>query len=120
MIRAIVFDLDNTLVDFMSMKRLAVAAAINAMIDTGLPLDRDTAEREIFAIYAREGIEGSIVLDLPAGRYRTEWIDTQSGDITASDELNHSGGPTRLASPKFSNDIALRIVAPPGSNPSSN
>jgi putative hydrolase of the HAD superfamily len=63
MIRAIVFDLDNTLVDFMSMKRLAVAAAINAMIDTGLPLDRDTAEREIFAIYAREGIEHQTVFD---------------------------------------------------------
>ncbi|MBA3585143.1 MAG: haloacid dehalogenase, partial [Gemmatimonadetes bacterium] len=33
MIRAIIFDLDNTLVDFMSMKRLAVGAAVDAMID---------------------------------------------------------------------------------------
>ncbi len=63
MIRAIVFDLDNTLVDFMSMKRLAVEAAIDAMIDAGLPLDRDEAEREIFAIYDREGIEYQRVFD---------------------------------------------------------
>ena len=63
MIRAIVFDLDNTLVDFMTMKRLAVAAAIEAMIDAGLPLDRETAEREIFAIYEREGIEYQNVFD---------------------------------------------------------
>jgi len=63
MIRAIVFDLDNTLVDFMTMKRLAVAAAIEAMIDAGLPLDRQTAEREIFAIYEREGIEYQNVFD---------------------------------------------------------
>ena len=63
MIRAIVFDLDNTLVDFMSMKKLAVKAAIDAMIDAGLPLDRDDAEREIFAIYDREGIEYQRVLD---------------------------------------------------------
>ncbi len=62
-IRAIVFDLDNTLTDFMTMKRMAVEAAIGAMIDAGLPLDRDEAEREIFAIYAREGIEHQTVFD---------------------------------------------------------
>lgn len=63
MIRAIVFDLDNTLVDFMSMKRLAVEAAIDAMIDAGLPVGRDEAEREIFEIYDREGIEYQRVFD---------------------------------------------------------
>lgn len=63
MIRAIVFDLDNTLVDFMTMKRLAVGAAVDAMIDAGLPLDRDTAEGEIFAIYDRAGIEYQNVFD---------------------------------------------------------
>lgn len=63
MIRAIVFDLDNTLVDFMTMKRMAVEAAIDAMIDAGLPLARDAAERDIFAIYAREGIEHQTVFD---------------------------------------------------------
>jgi len=62
-IRAIVFDLDNTLTDFMTMKRMAVEAAIDAMIDAGLPLGRDEAEREIFAIYAREGIEHQTVFD---------------------------------------------------------
>ena len=62
-IRAIVFDLDNTLVDFMSMKKLAVEAAIDAMIDAGLTLDREEAEREIFAIYEREGIEYQRVFD---------------------------------------------------------
>ncbi len=38
MIKAVIFDLDNTLVDFMSMKRQAVTAAITAMIDAGLGL----------------------------------------------------------------------------------
>ncbi|HUP00242.1 MAG TPA: HAD-IA family hydrolase [Gemmatimonadota bacterium] len=63
MIRAIIFDLDNTLVDFMSMKRLAIGAAIDAMIDAGLELDRDSAEHEILAIYEREGIEYQRVFD---------------------------------------------------------
>ncbi|MFN2383368.1 MAG: HAD-IA family hydrolase [Gemmatimonadota bacterium] len=63
MVRAVIFDLDNTLVDFMSMKRLAVDAAIDAMIDAGLTLDRAGAEREIQAIYDREGIEYQRVFD---------------------------------------------------------
>lgn len=63
MIRAIIFDLDNTLVDFMSMKRLAVGAAVDAMIDAGLPLDRESAEREVMAIYERQGIEYQRVFD---------------------------------------------------------
>jgi len=63
MIRAIIFDLDNTLVDFMLMKRMAVEAAIDAMIDAGLELNRDAAEQEILAIYEREGIEYQRVFD---------------------------------------------------------
>lgn len=63
MIRAIVFDLDNTLVDFMSMKKVSVDAAVDAMIDAGLPLDAEAAERRIYAIYDREGIEYQRVFD---------------------------------------------------------
>lgn len=63
MVRAIIFDLDNTLVDFMSMKRLAVDAAIDAMVDAGLQGDRAAAEREILDIYDREGIEYQRVFD---------------------------------------------------------
>ena len=36
MIKAIIFDLDNTLVDFMDFKSRAVDAAIDAMIDAGM------------------------------------------------------------------------------------
>ena len=38
MIKAIIFDLDNTLVDFMLLKNSAVDAAIYSMIDAGLNL----------------------------------------------------------------------------------
>ena len=39
-IRAIVFDLDNTLTDFMKMKEAAIRAAIDGMIDAGFRLPR--------------------------------------------------------------------------------
>lgn len=63
MVKAIIFDLDNTLVDFMRMKENAVNAALDAMIDAGLKLDRETAKKKIFKIYEREGIEDQTVFD---------------------------------------------------------
>ncbi len=36
MIKAIIFDIDNTLMNFMRMKRASVDAAAEAMIDAGL------------------------------------------------------------------------------------
>ena len=63
MIRAIIFDLDNTLVDFMSMKRQAVTAAIDSMIDAGLKLSPDEAQARIDAIYKERGIEFQNVFD---------------------------------------------------------
>jgi putative hydrolase of the HAD superfamily len=62
-IHAVIFDLDNTLLDFMTMKRRAVDAAVDAMIDAGLELPKDVARERIFAIYDREGIEYQRVFD---------------------------------------------------------
>jgi putative hydrolase of the HAD superfamily len=63
MIKAVIFDLDNTLVDFMHMKRQAVSAAITAMIDAGLGLTFEEAEARIGAIYKERGIEFQSVFD---------------------------------------------------------
>ncbi|MBI5476846.1 MAG: TIGR02253 family HAD-type hydrolase [Ignavibacteriales bacterium] len=63
MIRAVVFDLDNTLVDFMAMKRQAIDAAIHAMIDAGLNLTADEIRNRIDAIYKERGMEFQSVFD---------------------------------------------------------
>jgi putative hydrolase of the HAD superfamily len=63
MIRAVIFDLDNTLVDFMGMKRQAVSAAIDSMIDAGLQLRREEVQERIDAIYQERGIEFQNVFD---------------------------------------------------------
>ena len=47
MIKAVIFDLDNTLVDFMKMKRLSIEAALTAMIDAGLQMDLASASQAI-------------------------------------------------------------------------
>ncbi len=64
MIKAVIFDLDNTLVDFMRMKRLSIEAALTAMIDAGLEMDLATASAAIDNIYKEQGIEYQQVFDL--------------------------------------------------------
>lgn len=63
MIKAVIFDLDNTLVDFMAMKRQAIDAAVNSMIDAGLTLNREETQARIGAIYKERGIEFQNVFD---------------------------------------------------------
>lgn len=63
MIRAVVFDLDNTLTDFMKMKEAAVQGAIDGMIDAGLGLPREELRERIDAIYREQGLEFQRVFD---------------------------------------------------------
>jgi len=63
MIKAIIFDLDNTLVDFMAMKDAAIEAAALAMIDAGLKLSKKEVKAKIYEIYEEEGIEDQRVFD---------------------------------------------------------
>jgi putative hydrolase of the HAD superfamily len=61
-VRAVLFDLDNTLVDFMRMKRTASDAAARAMINAGadFPFDSDEAGDVLFGAYLQD-IEGDKV-----------------------------------------------------------
>jgi putative hydrolase of the HAD superfamily len=57
MIKLVIFDLDNTLTDFVRMKEVSIEAAIQAMIDAGLLVPPDRIREEILKIYGDEGIE---------------------------------------------------------------
>ena len=63
MIKAVIFDLDNTLIDFMFMKKMAIDAAINGMIEAGMKVERSYARKKIFNIYKTNGWEYQAVLD---------------------------------------------------------
>jgi len=57
-IKGILFDLDNTLIDFMKMKRMACSEAAAAMIGAGLKMDFGKLNKELFDYYLNYGIEG--------------------------------------------------------------
>jgi len=63
MIKAIIFDLDNTLMDFMKVKRVAVEAAVEAMIDAGLKMPKEEMVDKIYKAYGEEGIEDQHIFD---------------------------------------------------------
>lgn len=60
MTKAVIFDLDQTLLDFWKMKRLASSAAASAMVKAGLNLPKKKAEEELFKEYSQD-IEGEKV-----------------------------------------------------------
>ena len=63
-IKGVVFDLDNTLLDFMKMKEVAVKAAVKGMIEAGLDIDEDGSYQDIITIYEEFGWENQKVFDV--------------------------------------------------------
>lgn len=61
MIKAVFFDLDSTLIDFIKMKRIASEQAASAMVDSGLDMDKQVASQALFTMYLEVGIESEVV-----------------------------------------------------------
>jgi len=80
MIQAIIFDLDNTLLDFIKMKQFAVKAAITAMNEAGLNVDEEKAYQEILDLYVQKGWENQQVFD----DYLNQTIGAVSNKILAA------------------------------------
>lgn len=54
--------------------------------------------------------ETRISIDLPAGAYKVLWVDTKTGDVTAQTTFTHGGGKREMESPRYREDIALKIA----------
>src|SRR3989338_4462184 len=57
MLKAILFDIDGTLLDFIKMKRLASNSAAKAMVKAGLKMPVPAAQKKLFKSYMKD-IEG--------------------------------------------------------------
>jgi hypothetical protein len=87
----------------------------NAVIKGGVPPGASARALvepgKAYAVYIKGGTEAKPMLELPAGAYRAEWVDTRSGALLQREEFRHKGGRYTLASPAYSEDIALRVIA---------
>jgi hypothetical protein len=66
-------------------------------------------EKERKAAAPRAPAPVDLGLDLPAGRYRAEWIEPKTGAVLRSLEIEHAGGRRTLASPPFAEDLAFAL-----------
>ncbi len=63
------------------------------------------------ALYIKGGVRAELLLDLPPGAYKAEWVNTKTGAVDKTEDFNQEGGARKLISPAYEEDIALRIKA---------
>ncbi len=64
-----------------------------------------------YAVYLPLSASASVIIDLPAGDYKAEWVNTKTGVIDKTENISgHTGGNKTLVPPAYSEDIALRIL----------
>jgi hypothetical protein len=51
----------------------------------------------------------ALVLDIPGGTYKAEWVAPASGSVLSSATFVHQGGNHELSTPEYELDIALRV-----------
>jgi hypothetical protein len=75
-------------------------AAVWALAETG----------GAYAVYVKGGTGAELELELPAGAYKAEWVNPKTGGIDKAETFDHAGGSRTLASPAYSEDMALRVL----------
>jgi hypothetical protein len=82
---------------------------------TGTPASTQATVRALvergrqYAIYVHGGQQATLQVELPAGSYRAEWVNTKTGTVDKRETFEHPGGIRSLDSPDYTEDIALRI-----------
>ena len=86
----------------------------NSIIKGGVPnkaTARALVERgRAYAIYINGGSKAALIVDIPRGQYSAEWVNTKTGKSDRKETFQHRSGNRTLQSPKYTDDIALRIL----------
>ena len=86
----------------------------SSVIKGGIP-DKATARALVekgraYAIYINGGSQAQLQVELPKGKYTAEWVNTKTGEIDKKETFDHTSGNRTLASPKYEDDIVLRVL----------
>jgi len=84
-----------------------------SVVKTGVPdkgrVQALTEPGRQYAIYLKGNPLRAVAIALPAARYQVEWIDVQSGEISARRAMHHAGGDASFEPPFGAEEVALRI-----------
>ncbi len=89
---------------------------IRGGLPSGVPARALVEIGKQYAIYLNGGSQANLVVNLPAGEFRAEWVNTKNGNVDKREDFSHGGGDRTLVSPAYSEDIALRISPLQGGN----
>jgi hypothetical protein len=100
--------------DFMGSFNFLAMSPQSGVIQGGVPSGataRCLAQTgEQYALYlSGAGTQANLVLNLPAATYRADWLNTKSGAVDKTESFVHGGGNRTVASPAYSQDVALRV-----------
>jgi hypothetical protein len=103
--------------DFVRMKphnSVVKGGSVNAPLSGDPPQAKSTVRAMVepgraYALYLLGGTKAELTLELPAGSYKAEWLETKTGRVCGEETFEHTGGDRTLSSPKYTEDIALRI-----------
>jgi len=116
--------------DFMDSIDFVRMTPIPAFVQSGLPEGSSAwamgTPAKAYALYLHHGKQRKdrpiqlvdatpkatqLTVDLPAGEYAIEWVDTKTGKVTKQGRISHKGGMREIISPQHTEDIALRMNA---------
>jgi hypothetical protein len=90
------------------------AALVRGGVPKGTTARALSQPGHVYAVYVKgEGVS-VLALELPAGRYRAEWVNPRTGAVDRKEDLQHAGGVVEVAAPAYTEDVALRVRAREG------
>ena len=95
--------------NFVRMKPDLAAVRSNAIPNVGMLALGESGRQ--YAVYLRGDGVKKLAVDLPAGSYRLQWTDPQSGPLATPETFQHAGGLRALEVPAYRADIGLGILA---------
>ena len=98
LLTAIIFDLDNTLVNFWQFKKEASREAARAMVAAGLTMSPERAETLIFNIYKTHGVEYQLTfseLIKPFGFPKLEFEKIRDAGVVVAAQAARAGAVVR-------------------------
>ena len=68
---------------------------------------------KVYAMYLKGGKGtrvSTLLLEVPAGKYQTSWFNPRTGDVDQQPAFDHPGGPMKLQTPGYDEDIAVKML----------